>query len=71
MVWKVKKEIPMGSGMPNWGKLTPGSKERLDAKKSQYLKKPSSARLNTTDCPTNHRASRSRCRNRSTSIPWV
>ena len=37
--------MPMGSGMPSWGRFTPGIRDRLAAMKSQYLKKPSSARL--------------------------
>ena len=61
----------MGSGIPSWGTLIPGIRERLAARKSQYLKKPKRSRLKIALWATNHRAFLSSARYFSTSSPWV
>lgn len=61
----------MGRGSPRAGMEIPGIRDRLAAKKSQYLKKPSSPKFSSTLSATNHRASLSRLRYFSTRRPWV
>ena len=71
MVWKVKKEMPIGRGSPSAGMEIPGIRDRLAAKKSQYLKNPRRLRFKIMLSATNHRASVSRLRYFSTRRPWV